>query len=315
MAERVEAFVIEESLPRERLDTFLRERFPGVSRGAIQRLIEEGCILVNGEPARNTHHPRAGETVAVHWPEARPAQAQPEDIALSILYEDDDLLVLNKPAGLVVHPAAGHDEHTLVNALLHHCRGQLSGIGGVARPGIVHRLDKDTSGCLVAAKNDAAHVALSQQFAGREILKIYVALVCGVLSRDSGEINAPIARHPTHRKRMAVTEGGREARTSYRVLERRAVATLVEARLHSGRTHQIRVHFLHLGHPVAGDPIYGKRQNARLAEQAGFEPPRLMLHAFKLGFTHPRTGKPVLCQAPLPVEFQTMLEALTPGSP
>ena len=264
---RQETFTIERSLPGERLDTFLRHRFPAASRGAIQRLIEQGHIKVNGRTVKPTHAPRAGEVVEVEWPEARPAEAQPEDIPLHILYEDEALLVLNKTAGIVVHPSAGNEEHTLVNALLHHCRGQLSGIGGVARPGIVHRLDKETSGCLVVAKNDETHVALSAQFAGRTVEKTYLAVVCGELPRDQGEIRAAIARHPTHRKRMAVRDEdeGREAHTSYRVLERLRESTLVEAQLHTGRTHQIRVHFQHLGHPVAGDTTYGQRQSKRLA--------------------------------------------------
>src|SRR5215468_10324465 len=185
MPDRTEVLSIEHSQPSGRLDSYLRGKFPAVSRGAIQRLIEEGHIKVNGRIVKPTHTPRAGEKVEVHWPEARPAQTQPEDIPLDILHEDDALLVLNKPAGLVVHPAGGHEEHTLVNALLHHCQGRLSGIGGVARPGIVHRLDKDTSGCLVIAKNDDTHVALSAQFAGRKVEKIYHAIVCGEMQRDS----------------------------------------------------------------------------------------------------------------------------------
>src|SRR5580698_1957178 len=292
MSSRTEMITVEVSQPGTRLDVFLCGKFPAVSRGAIQRLIEEGHIQLDGKPVKPTHHPRAGEQIRVHWPEARPAEAQPEDMPLDILFEDKDLLVLNKPAGLVVHPAAGHEEHTLVNALLHHCAGGLSGIGGVARPGIVHRLDKDTSGCLVVAKNDAAHLALAEQFAGRTMDKIYLAIVCGEVSRESGEIRAAIARHPSHRKRMAVTDGGgREAWTSWRVVERLRAATLVEAQLHTGRTHQIRVHFQHLGFPVAGDATYGGRQNARLTELTGYAAPRQMLHARRLGFTHPRTGK------------------------
>jgi len=228
---RAENFTIEKSLPSERLDTFLRRQFPAASRGAIQRLIEEGNITINGKPTKPTHAPRAGEIVRVEWPEARPAEAQPEKIPLDILFEDDTLLVLNKPAGLVVHPAAGHEEHTLVNALLHHCAGGLSGIGGVARPGIVHRLDKDTSGCLVVAKNDDTHLALSAQFADRKVEKIYHAIVCGVMARDEGNIRAAIARHPSHRKRMAVRDddNARAAHTGYRVIERLREAALVEA--------------------------------------------------------------------------------------
>src|SRR5471030_1740023 len=222
MTKRAENFIIEQSLPKERLDKFLGEKFPAASRGALQRLIEEGHIRVNGEIVKPTHHPHAGEKIEVNWPDAKPAKAQPEKIPLDILFEDKTLLVINKPAGIVVHPAAGHEEHTLVNALLHHCKGSLSGIGGVARPGIVHRLDKETSGCLVVAKNDETHLALSQQFAGRTVEKFYDALLIGTLANETGEIHAAIARHPTHRKRMAVhADGdGRAAHTSYRILKR-----------------------------------------------------------------------------------------------
>ena len=307
-----EIFTIERSLPGERLDTFLRRHFPAASRGAIQRLIEQGHIKVNGQPTKPTHRPRAGEVVEVEWPEARPAEALPEDIRLDIIYEDEALLVLNKPAGLVVHPAAGHEEHTLVNALLHHCAGQLSGIGGVARPGIVHRLDKETTGCLVVAKNDETHIALSAQFAGRTVEKVYLAILCGVLPRDQGNIRAAIARHPTHRKRMAVRDAdtGRAAHTSYRVLERLREATLVEALLHTGRTHQIRVHFQHLGFPVAGDLTYGQRQTKRLAELTHYEAPRVMLHAHKLAFIHPRSGKRMHFEAAWPEDFEDGLRFL-----
>lgn len=302
---------VERSLPMERLDTFLRTQFPAVSRGTIQRLIEEGHIQVNGRKVKPNHHPHAGEKIEVYWPEAKPAEAQPENIPLDVLYEDDDLLVLNKPAGIVVHPAAGHQEHTLVNALLHHCAGKLSGIGGVARPGIVHRLDKETSGCLVVAKNDATHTALAEQFAGRSLEKIYHAIVCGELARDTGEIRASIARHPTHRKRMAVHEaGGRQARTSYRVLDRLRGATLIEVLLHTGRTHQIRVHFQHLGFPVVGDVTYGNRQNQRLAESTGYKASRQMLHARKLAFIHPGTGRKKTFESPWPEDFKEALKIL-----
>jgi 23S rRNA pseudouridine1911/1915/1917 synthase len=311
MPARREILTIERSLPNERLDTFLRKHFPAVSRGAIQRLIEEGHIRVNGQTIKPTHSPRAGELVEVEWPEAKPAEAQPEEMQLDILFEDDALLVLNKPSGLVVHPGAGHQEHTLVNALLHHCAGELSGIGGVARPGIVHRLDKDTSGCLVVAKNDETHVALASQFASRKVKKVYHAVLCGELQRDSGDIRAAIARHPSHRKRMAVDEDlGREARTTYNVVERMRATTLVEASLHTGRTHQIRVHFQFLGYPLAGDLTYGQRQNRRLEELVGFAAPRVMLHAFELAFIHPRTGRPLALQSARPTDFEDYLKAL-----
>src|SRR3954447_2948709 len=219
MSSRTELIRVEVSRPSERLDLFLRKQFPAVSRGAIQRLIEEGHIRVDGRMVKPTHHPHAEEQIEVHWPEARPAEAQPEEMPLEILFEDKDLLVLNKPPGLVVHPAAGHEEHTLVNALLHHCAGELSGIGGVARPGIVHRLDRETSGCLVVAKNDAAHQALAKQFATRTVRKVYLAIAAGRFREKSGEIEAPIGRHPTDRKKMAVVEKGRAARTTWRELQ------------------------------------------------------------------------------------------------
>jgi 23S rRNA pseudouridine1911/1915/1917 synthase len=311
MEQRSESFQVEQSIPGERLDTFLRSRYPAVSRGAFQRLIEQGHIKVNGQRVKPTHQPKRGDMVDVFFPEARAAEAQPEDIPLDIIFEDADLIVLNKPPGLVVHPAAGNEEHTLVNALLHHCKGQLSGIGGVARPGIVHRLDKDTSGCLVAAKNDETHLGLSEQFSERSLDKTYLAIVCGVMTKNTGEIRAAIARHPTHRKRMAVNEGeGREARTTYTVVQRFTAATLVEIQLHTGRTHQIRVHFQHIGFPVAGDPTYAAKQTKKLTELTQYEPPRVMLHSQKLQFMHPRNKKKMSFEAPLPGDFSAALLAL-----
>jgi 23S rRNA pseudouridine1911/1915/1917 synthase len=308
----MENFVVEKSLPDMRFDQFLREKFPAASRAVFKRLIEDGQVRVNGKTVKATHTPRAGEQVEIHWPQPRPAEAQPEEMPLDILFEDKSLLVLNKPAGLVVHPAAGHEEHTLVNALLHHCRGSLSGIGGVARPGIVHRLDKETSGCLVVAKNDETHLALAKQFSERHVEKIYNAILCGETARENGEIRAAIARHPSHRKRMAVRDddSGRAAHTKWRVQERLAGATFVEARILTGRTHQIRVHFQFLGYPVVGDETYGAHQNKKLAEASGYEAPRVMLHSRELAFTHPRTEKLVRFEAPLPEDFQKTLKAL-----
>lgn len=311
MATRSETVTLDRSFPSERLDAWLRRQYPAMSRGAIQRLIEEGHITVNGAKTKPTHTPRVGDVIRVEWPEPKAAIAQPEDIPLDILFEDEALLVLNKPPGLVVHPAAGNEEHTLVNALLHHCEGQLSGIGGVARPGIVHRLDKDTSGCLVVAKNDETHLALSNQFAGRNVHKVYHAIVCGEVAREQGEIRAAIARHVSHRKRMAVDDDrGREAHTSFRVLERLNSATLVEALLHTGRTHQIRVHFQYLKHPLVGDDTYGQRQNRRLTELTRYTAPRQMLHAYELGFIHPRSGKKLEFAAPVPADFADALRVL-----
>lgn len=317
MAVPAETFTVETSALAARLDTFLRARFPAVSRGTLQRLITRGHIRVNGRLVKPTHAPHAGEQIEVSWPDATPAAAQPEEIPLAILFEDKHLLVLDKPPGIVVHPAAGHSAGTLVNALLHHCAGQLSGIGGVARPGIVHRLDQETSGCLVVAKTDAAHLALAEQFAGRTVEKIYQALLCGVLPENAGDIRAAIARHPTERKRMAVTAAGkgRDAWTSYAVTERHPAATLVAATIHTGRTHQIRVHFTHLGHPVVGDAVYGVKQNKKFTATTGVTAARQMLHAGSIAFTHPQTKKLVKCVAPLPEDFRTVLKQLRATAP
>ena len=313
----MENLTVEQSLPDQRLDLFLHAQFPAVSRGYLQKLIVQGQILVDGNAVKPNHHPHAREVITVRWPEATSLEVAPENIPLHIIYEDEDLLVLDKPIGLVVHPAAGNEEHTLVNALLHHCAGQLSGIGGVARPGIVHRLDKDTSGLMMVAKNDTAHLGLTAQFARREIVKIYNAVLCGELPRLSGDIRAALARHVNHRKRMAVTDDdsrGREAWTSYRVLERLRAATLVEARLHTGRTHQIRVHFQYLGYPLAGDETYAKRQTQRLAELTGYAAPRQMLHARSLEFVHPRTQALLSFEAAWPEDFQTAVRSLRSAS-
>ena len=276
-----------------RLDHFLAAHIPELSRSRIQSLMEEGRVLVNGEAKLRSCKLRGGEQIVLTVPPVIASENLPEDIALEILHEDDDLIVINKPAGLVVHPAPGHHGGTLVNALLHHCK-TLSGIGGIERPGIVHRLDKETSGCLVAAKNDAAHQSLTEQFAGREVRKIYLAICAGILKKKKGTINVPLGRHPVHRQKMGIRErDGREAVTDWLVLAPLPVGTLVQCTLHTGRTHQIRVHMKHLGHPVLGDEVYGKR--------AGFA--RQLLHAWKLGFAHPRTGLPLDFTAPIPPDF------------
>ena len=306
---------VEVSLPSERLDAYLRSLFPMLSRGTVQRMLSEGNITVNRALSKPSHHPRAGEEIQISWPEPLALDARPQEMPLAILFEDADLLVLNKAPGVVVHPAAGHSEGTLVNGLLHHCAGQLSGIGGVARPGIVHRLDQDTSGCLVVAKNDEAHLGLSRQFAARSTGKVYLAIVHGRIGPEDGEIRAAIARHPTHRKRMAVAEGqGRSAHTSFKVVQRFAAATLVEAVLHTGRTHQLRVHFQHLGFPLIGDAVYGKRWNKRLEEAVGYAAPRQMLHAWKLSFDHPRSSQRLTIEAPIPDDFTAALRALEEGA-
>jgi 23S rRNA pseudouridine1911/1915/1917 synthase len=307
---RRETLAVKLSLPQSRLDKFLHENFPDTSRSAFQRLIESGDVQVDGQPAKTTHHPRAGEEITIQWPAPIAAEALPEDIPLDILFEDDRLLVLNKAAGIVVHPAAGHASGTLVNALLHHCAGQLSGIGGVARPGIVHRLDKDTSGCLVVAKDDSAHQALSAQFADRTTTKIYHALVCGQLSKARHTVKEPLARHPVHRKKIAITPNGREAHTDFRVLEKLNQSALMEATLHTGRTHQIRVHLQHLGCPVVGDAVYGGRPARAFAQATGFTAPRQMLHAFSLGFDHPASGERQTAEAPVPEDFTKAMDFL-----
>lgn len=278
-----------------RLDHFLAVQLPHLSRSRLQALIKEGHILLEGAAVKPGEKLKAGKRISVHEPEAVHAtSAAPEAIPLEILFEDDDLIVLNKAPGIVVHPAAGNPCGTLVNALLHHCP-TLSGIGGEQRPGIVHRLDKDTSGCIVIAKNDLAHQALSRQFAEREVLKVYLGLATGLFRLKSGVVNEPIGRHPVHRKKMAVVKGGRgrPAVTDYRVLKEFPATSLVECTLHTGRTHQIRVHLKHLGHPLMGDELYGRKGNY----------PRQMLHAWRLGFNHPRTGERMEFQAALPADF------------
>ncbi len=282
----------------ERLDRFLALALPQFSRSRLQALIRAGQVQLQGKGARTRETVRAGDVVRLTVPPLEVIDAKAEEIPLEILFEDEDLLVLNKPPGLVVHPGAGNQTHTLVNALLHHCTS-LSGIGGKERPGIIHRLDKDTSGCLVVAKNDAAHHELARQFAEREVKKIYLALVAGTLKRPRGTIDAPIGRHPVQRKKMAVDlRRGRAAKTEYRVLQSGGGLSLVECALHSGRTHQIRVHLHHLGHPIIGDSLYGKKGGAS----------RQMLHAWKLGFNHPRTKERLFFEAPIPEDFRRLRE-------
>ena len=295
--------MIQLTVPNEhagwRLDRYLALALPQFSRSRLQTLIRSGDVQLQGKAARVRETVRAGDVVRLVEPPVQEIDDQAEQIPLEILFEDDDLLVLNKAAGLVVHPGAGNQTHTLVNALLHHC-ASLSGIGGKQRPGIVHRLDKETSGCLVVAKNDAAHSALARQFAEREVNKTYLALVAGIPKRSRGIIEAPIGRHPVHRKKMHIDlRRGRAARTEYRVLQSGGGISLVECALHSGRTHQIRVHLHHLGHPVIGDSLYGKKNAA----------PRQMLHAWKLGFTHPRTKERLFFEAPVPPDFRAILQA------
>jgi len=292
-----------------RLDAFLAARLDDLSRSRIQELIRAQHIQLNGQPTKPRQSVSAGDRISVVVPEPIPDEAQPEAIPLRILFEDDDLLVVDKDPGLVVHPAAGHPTGTLVNALLHHCGGRLAGIGGVERPGIVHRLDKDTSGCIVAAKNDAAHQSLSAQFAERSTEKLYLAVAQSPPAPPRGTIFTHIARHPVNRRKMAVVDPplGKPSITDYRTLATDPAdrTTFVLCRLHTGRTHQIRVHMHHLGCPLLADPIYS--HPARQPRDPG----RLMLHAWRLAFDHPRTGTRVETRAPIPAPFAPWL-ALAP---
>jgi 23S rRNA pseudouridine1911/1915/1917 synthase len=264
-------------------------------------LIRSGFVRLNGGTSRPRQIVRVGDKIDLIEPPPEKVDIRPEPIPLNVLFEDDDLIVINKPAGMTVHPGAGQREHTLVNALLSHCAG-LSGVGGKERPGIVHRLDKETSGCLMVAKNDMAHRELSKQFATRTVEKIYLALVAGKLRKPAGVIDEKIGRHPVHRKRMQVSSlRGRTAKTEYRVIRASDTASLIECRLHSGRTHQIRVHLHHLGHSVLGDKVYAPR--------FGKDFPRQMLHAWKLGFRHPRTSEWMSFESPLPDDFDLAIAA------
>ena len=287
----------------ERLDRFLATALPEVSRSRIQALIKSGDILVNGAGAKAKLVLTPGSTIAVRIPDPSPSEALPEALPLRVLYEDADLAVIDKKEGMVVHPAAGNPDGTLVNALLHHF-GKLSEIGGVLRPGIVHRLDKDTSGCMVVARNDVTHRALTEQFSTRETTKIYLAVVQGIPSPGSGSVDTNIGRNPGNRLKMAVVAppAGKHALTDYRVLTSIHGDALVECTLHTGRTHQIRVHMKQIGHPLIGDPIYAKP--ARQKQQTG----RLMLHAWKLGFRHPATGELLVFEATIPGAFKPWLE-------
>ena len=287
-----------------RLDTVLSGLAPEYSRSYLKHLIEDGHVHVNGAIQKPKYRVTPGDEIILSIPPAKPLEAEPQDIPLDIIYEDNDIIVINKPQGMVVHPAPGNPDGTLVNALLHHCE-RLSGINGVMRPGIVHRIDKDTSGLLVAAKTDAAYKGLAAQIKAHTARRIYLAVTEGVIRDDTGIVDAPIGRHPVDRKRMAVTERGRtrSAVTEYRVLERFEGHTLIEARLQTGRTHQIRVHMAHIGHPLVGDPVYGrKKQKFNLPGQA--------LHAARLILTHPVTGEQMEFTAPPPQSFSGLVEKL-----
>ena len=292
-----------EESKNQRLDAFLASSLDGLTRSQATRLIESGEVAVNGRAVSKSYKLAGGEGIAVTLPEPEPVEAVPQDIPLDVVYEDADVIVVNKPSGMVVHPAPGHPDGTLVNALLYHCAGTLSGIGGALRPGIVHRIDRDTSGLIIAAKNDAAHQYLSAQLADHTLARTYECIVVGKLREDRGTVDAPIARHPTDRKRMAVVAGGREAVTHWEVIARYPGYTHVRCRLETGRTHQIRVHMAYIGHPILGDTVYGaKKEVPGLTGQC--------LHAVGLRFLHPRTHEVVELSCPLPEEFTRMLQKI-----
>jgi 23S rRNA pseudouridine1911/1915/1917 synthase len=300
----------------ERLDRAVSLLYTPVTRSQARRLIDDDRVWVNGQPGRPAHRVAVGDRVEIQPPEVRESDVEAQPIDLDVLYEDSDLIVVNKPAGLVIHPAAGNPDGTLVNALMHHC-ADLSGIGGVERPGIVHRLDKDTTGVIVAAKNDRAHLGLSLAFRRRSIEKAYLAVCYGTPPDDRRVIDAPVGRHPRERRHMAVVEDGRPARTLVEVQERLTGSALLVCRLVTGRTHQIRVHLAHVGHALVGDPLYAGRQwrnlPARL-QTACRDFPRQALHAWRLGFEHPVTRRHMTFEAPVPDDISRLLAMLRPSA-
>lgn len=286
-----------------RLDKYLADEIPEYSRTFFQKLIKDENVLLNGRAPRPKDMVNAGDTIELEIPEAVEPEIVPQDIPLDILYEDSDIIVVNKPKNMVVHPAPGHPDGTLVNALLYHCRGNLSGINGVARPGIVHRIDKDTTGVLVAAKTDEAHRFLAEQLAVHSITRVYEAIVYNSFSSDSGTVDRPLGRDPKDRKKFAVVAGGRRAVTHYQVIHNLGNYAHIACRLETGRTHQIRVHMAYIGHPLLGDPLYGP-------SKCPFDLEGQCLHARTLGFIHPRTKQYMEFEAPLPAYFQKLLKTL-----
>lgn len=295
-------FQITEEQEEERVDKCIAALIDSLSRSFIQKMIKEGRVCINGLPVKASYQVKAGDDLSFLLPKAQEPDIEPEDIPLDILYEDSDVLVVNKPKDMVVHPAAGHYSHTLVNAVLYHCRGQLSGINGVLRPGIVHRIDMDTTGALVICKSDFAHQSLAEQLSVHSITRKYRAIVHGNLKEDEGTVRGAIGRHPTDRKKMAINErNGKPAVTHYRVLERFGNYTYIECQLETGRTHQIRVHMASIGHPLLGDAVYGPKKCPVKNLQGQ------TLHAMVLGFIHPRTGAYMEFEAPLPEYFSNLL--------
>jgi len=300
-------FNVEEVYEGERVDRLLPSLLEGVSRSYLQKVIKDGGLYVNGKLAKGSLNVKEGDELELDLPEAVSPEIPPENIPMDILYEDGDVIVVNKPKGMVVHPAAGHYTGTLVNALMYHCGDSLSGINGVMRPGIVHRIDMDTTGSVIACKNDAAHISLSEQFKEHSINRVYKAICLGVLKDDEGVIDAPIGRLPNDRKKMGIVPGGRRAVTHYKVVQRFGDYTLIECRLETGRTHQIRVHMASIGYPILGDEVYGKASSP-LNKRYNLE--GQTLHAEVLGFKHPSTGEYVETVAPLPEYFQHLLDII-----
>ncbi len=296
--------ILHADIPAERLDAFLARSVEGLSRSGAQKLLEDGCVLLNGKTGKKNDKLSPGDTVSVTIPEPKAVDILPKEMPLDIVYEDEDVLVINKPKGLVVHPAAGHQEDTLVNGLLYAMEGNLSGINGELRPGIIHRIDKDTSGLLAVAKNDLAHTVLASQLKDHTMARTYEAIVCGSFREDSGTVDAPIGRHPTDRKKMCVTpRNSKHAVTHWEVVRRYRGYTHVRCRLETGRTHQIRIHMEHIGHPILGDTVYGhKKPELGQSSQC--------LHAGALCFRHPRDNRPVMVLAPLPTYFEEILKKL-----
>lgn len=298
-------FTVEAEQENERLDKFLSSLLAEeCSRNYIQKLIKEGAVIVNEKPMKASSLLHVDDEVSISVPEPVLAEILPQPIPLNIVYEDDDLIIINKPKNMVVHPAAGHFDNTLVNALMYHCKDQLSGINGVMRPGIVHRIDKDTTGLLVVCKNDACHKDIAMQLKEHTIQRTYHAIVCGVIKENEGKIDQPIGRHPNERKKMSINhKNGKSAVTHYQVLERFSQYTYIQCHLETGRTHQIRVHMASLGHPLLGDELYGQKSKR-------FQTDGQTLHAKTLGFIHPSTKQPVMFDSPLPEYFEQILETL-----
>ena len=295
---------VEEDYASQRIDKFLSEKMENISRSAAQKLLDDGNVRVNFTVVSKNYKLKAGDRVVVTVPEPKSLEAKPEDIPLDIRYEDSDLLVVNKPKGMVVHPAAGNFDGTLVNALLYHCKGSLSGIGGVVRPGIVHRIDKDTSGLLIVAKNDMAHVSLAEQIKAHSFTRQYQSVVYGHFKADEGTVDAPIGRHPTDRKKMTVTtKNSKNAVTHYKVIEEFKDFTHLALKLETGRTHQIRVHMSYIGHPVAGDGVYGPKKVIEYLQGQ-------CLHAGLIGFRHPRTREYIEIESELPSYFTDFLRRI-----